>query len=72
MHHKFAAPPSAEGQIYIFGYISRPRMGTFNLHISWTQAMCSPQYRHVQAIYETFPVYIKEGAAEGRPPCIYP
>ncbi len=32
-------------QIYIFGYISRPHMGTFKLHISCTQAMCSLQYR---------------------------
>ena len=35
--------------IYIFGYISRPHMGTFKLHISCTQAMCSLQYRlHMQ------------------------
>ena len=36
-------------------------MGTFKLHISCTQAMCSLQYRHVQAIYGPFFVYIIGG-----------
>ena len=52
-------------QIYIFGYISRPHMGTFKLHISCTQAMCSLQYRlHM----EHFSIH--KGGPLAAPPCI--
>ena len=60
-------PNNSCDQIYIFGYILRPHMGTFKLHISCTQAMCSLQYRlHMQHAKD-----IQRRAAFGRPPlCI--